>query len=135
MALIAWSNALSVGINEIDKQHQQLIKLINNLNQAMKDGKGKDVLAQTLKGLVDYTISHFGVEESYFDRFSYPDKLAHKKTHAEFIGKVGNFNKSLEDGQLALSVQVMTYLSDWLRQHIQGVDKNYSAFFAAHGLK
>jgi hemerythrin len=135
MAIITWNNTLSVGIKQIDEQHQLIVKLINNLNEAMKDGKGKDVLGRILKGLADYTISHFKVEEDYFDRFSYPDRLAHKKAHSEFVTKVDNFKKSLENGQLALSVQVMTFLSDWLFQHIQGVDRKYSNFFAAQGLK
>ena len=135
MATIIWNNTLSVGVRQIDEQHQQLIQLINDLNSAMKSGKGKDVLAQTLKGLADYTVNHFKVEEDYFDRFSYPDRFIHKRAHSEFVAKVDGFKASLENGQLALSVQVMTFLSQWLLQHIQGADKKYSTFFAAQGLK
>jgi hemerythrin len=135
MALIAWNEGFSVGVGDIDKQHQQLIRMINDLNDAMKAGKGKEALTQIVKRLADYTVGHFGTEEKHFDHFNYPDKLNHKKAHAEFISKVSEFQQGLESGKVALSIQVMNFLSDWLKTHIQGVDKKYAPFFASHGLK
>jgi hemerythrin len=135
MALISWNSMMSVGVVEIDKQHQQLIGMINDLNQAMKEGKGKDVVSRIVKGLINYTASHFKTEEQYFDRFGYPEKASHMKEHSDFVKKVTEFQQGLESGQLALSVQVMNFLSDWLQKHILGVDKKYAPFFASKGLK
>jgi hemerythrin len=135
MAVIQWNDNLSVNVGEIDRQHQQLIKFINDLNQAMKEGKGKDVVGRTVNSLMDYTKTHFKLEEGYFDRFAYPEKLSHKKSHDDFVRKVGDFKKDLEEGRLALSIQVLNFLSDWLRDHIMGTDKKYASFFAEHGVK
>ena len=46
MALITWNDTLSVNVEEIDQQHRTLIAMINELNEAMKLGKGKDVLGK-----------------------------------------------------------------------------------------
>jgi len=40
MALFDWNDQLSVGVAEIDKQHQELVKLINDLHEAMREGAG-----------------------------------------------------------------------------------------------
>ncbi len=43
MALIDWDKSLSVNVEEIDQQHKKLIAMINELNEAMRNGKGKEV--------------------------------------------------------------------------------------------
>ena len=41
MALMTWSDNLSVKVAEIDEQHKRLIAMINELNDAMKVGERK----------------------------------------------------------------------------------------------
>ena len=41
MALVQWSNSLSVNVVEIDKQHHKLVDMINELNDAMRREKGR----------------------------------------------------------------------------------------------
>ena len=48
---ITWSDRLSVGVGELDRQHQELVRLINELYDALRFGQGKEVLARTLGGL------------------------------------------------------------------------------------
>ena len=47
MAMIQWNSSLIVNIAEIDRQHQKLIQMINDLVGAMRQGKGKDILGKT----------------------------------------------------------------------------------------
>jgi hemerythrin len=135
MALIDWSNDLSVSVGVIDKQHQQLVASINELNDAMKSGKGKDVLSSILTKLIKYTQEHFATEEKYFAQFNYPETISHKEEHKILVEKVMEFKKQFESGQVGLSVQIMEFLCDWLKNHIQGTDKKYTACFNANGLK
>jgi hemerythrin len=134
MALINWSDSLSVNVKEIDLQHSKLIDMINELNQAMKIGKGKDSLGKILNGLISYTATHFKQEERYFDKYGYPDTVNHKKEHAAFVKKVTDFKDGFEKNNLAVTMEVMNFLSDWLKNHIKGTDKKYSKFFNEKGL-
>jgi hemerythrin len=109
--------------------------MINELNDAMGQGKGKAALGNILRGLIAYTRTHFGTEERYFARFGYPDTDSHKREHAAFVQRVADFRDGLEQGKLTLSIEVMKFLSNWLTKHIMGTDKKYSAFFNANGLK
>ena len=135
MALITWNDTLSVKVAEIDRQHQKLISMINELNDAMRQGKGKDVLGEIIKSLVDYTVTHFKTEETYFDKFGYPEKDSHKKEHTDFVKKTSDFKEGFEKGKLGLSIELMNFLSNWLQNHIKGTDKKYSQFFNEKGLK
>lgn len=135
MTLIKWDDSLSVKVAEIDQQHQKLVSIINELNAAMKQGQGKDVLGKIVNGLIDYTAIHFKKEEKYFDQFGYPETDSHKKEHAAFVQKVSEFKDGFEKGKLTVTIEVMNFLSDWLRKHIRGTDKQYSQFFNEKGLK
>ncbi len=135
MGMIQWNESLSVNVAEIDAQHQKLIGLINDLNAAMLRGKGRDVLGSILTGLVDYAETHFQTEERYFLRFGYPEAGPHQKAHADFVAKVIDFQNGFAADRAGLSVDVLLFLSDWLRQHIQIVDKKYGPFFNANGLR
>jgi hemerythrin len=135
MALIQWNGSLSVSVAEIDKQHQKLVKMINELHEAMLQAKGSAAVGPLLNELVEYAGTHFKAEEKYFVRFAYPDAAAHKKLHADFVDKVLEFKKRFEANTVGLSMEVMTFLSNWLQAHIKGEDKKYTACFNANGLK
>ena len=134
MAMIEWSDSLSVGVKEFDDQHKVLIGMINDLHNAMKEGKGKGVVGEIVEKLIEYTDTHFKTEEKYFDQFDFPGKAAHKKTHEDFVTKVVDFSEDLSSGKITLTLDVMKFLSSWLKEHIKGTDKEYSAFFAEKGL-
>ena len=59
----------------------------------------------------------------------------HKKEHAAFVAKVSGFKDGLEKGKLSLTIEVVDFLSDWLKKHIMGTDKKYSSFLNDKGLK
>ena len=135
MALIQWSNGLKLNIAEIDLQHHKLVTMINDLNDAMRLGRGKDVLGKILGGLIDYAGTHFNTEERYFDQFAYFGMREHKNEHAAFVRKICEFRDGFEKGKLGVSSQVLNFLSDWLKHHILGSDRKYVPFFVEKGLK
>ena len=53
MPAITWGPQIQLGIEVIDSQHKRLVDLINELGQAMDDGRGPEVMAKTLTELVD----------------------------------------------------------------------------------
>jgi len=134
MPVIEWSESLSVSVGEIDAQHRELVRLINELGDAMRLGKGREVLGSVLDGLITYSREHFATEERYFDLFGYADEAAHRKEHAEFLAKVSGFRESLLTERVGLSIRVMRFLGDWLVEHVQGSDRKYVPLFHEKGL-
>jgi len=68
MALLNWSKEYSVEVQSIDKQHQKLFDMLNDLHDAMKSGRGVQVGPAILKGLVKYAGEHFADEEKMMVR-------------------------------------------------------------------
>ena len=134
MALISWTDDLSVNVKEIDDQHKKIVDMMNDLNDAMSQGKGKDVIGKIISGLADYATEHFALEERYFDKFQYPGTLLHKRSHQAFVEKVSEFYNDYQSGNVRLSVDVRIFLKDWLINHIQIEDKKYTRCFNKNGI-
>jgi len=134
MALINWQPNYSVNIKEIDLQHRKLIDVINKLHDAMKSGKGKEVMSKILGELVDYTNYHFGNEEKLFDQYGYSESRTHKRQHSDLVKQVVNYKNDFETGKSMLTMELMNFLKDWLTKHILDSDKQYSSFLNSKGV-
>jgi len=135
-AFIEWSEKISVGIQEIDEQHKQLVELINRLFDAMTTGKEKvQVAKEILNELTQYTIVHFSVEESLFRIFDYPDYEQHCEKHNSLREKVAEINAKVQQGERMITPELLTFLKKWITNHIMVEDKAYSPFFLERGLK
>lgn len=133
MSYVEWSDRMSVGVHAIDQQHRELLRLINELHDAMAQGVGTTVLRQIIDGLIEYTGVHFTTEESYFKGRDYPDCVAHEQQHRDFVAKVTDFKQGFDEGRLMLTLDVMSFLGDWLVDHIQGSDASYVPFLHSEG--
>ncbi|BHH82356.1 bacteriohemerythrin [Desulforhopalus sp. 52FAK] len=123
--LLPWSKDLTIGIEEIDKQHQKLVELLNKQHRSMRIGGGNEDPAAILKELLSYTEYHFRSEEKLFAKFNYPKQDEHIKRHKELIEKVTHFQQQVEDGSASVNMDLMDLLSDWLTNHILKDDKDY----------
>ena len=125
MAFFAWQDELSVGHRFIDKDHQRLIQLINELHEAMAQGRGKAALAKTLGDLILYTKEHFAREEAEMTRIRYSAAPAHREEHAKLVREVLALQKQFNEGGALSAVRVSGFLKTWLVDHIQTSDKAF----------
>lgn len=131
MAFFTWDDKYSVGIKELDYQHQQLISMLNDLYAAMQEQKANDILGSILVKLVNYTKNHFATEEKYFAQYGYPDAANHIKEHVSFTGQVLKFKEDFDAGRTTMSVSVTSFLKNWLISHISGTDKKYTPYLSS----
>jgi len=134
MALITWNDSYSVNVKEMDDQHMKLVEMINQLHDAMKLGKGKEVVGKVLTGLTDYTRRHFTSEENLMRIHGYSGYEAQKKAHDNLISQVADIRKKYSEGSVQ-SQQVISFLKDWLIRHIQGMDQDYGPHLNGKGVK
>ncbi len=126
MALIEWQPTFSVGVPDLDKQHKKLISLINELHDAMLSGKGSDAQQRILAELIRYTQTHFDAEEAFMRTLQFAAFAEHRLKHERLTRDVLVFQKNLEAGNVILSIDLMTFLRDWLQNHILVEDSQYA---------
>lgn len=135
MPLIEWEEKLSVGVSEIDTQHKKLTDILNELNDAMKNGNGNKALKPILDGLVSYVSEHFSTEEMLMEKYDYTESFLHKKAHKEFVQKVKSFQKDFDSGKVLLTLDIQEFLKNWLVEHIMNIDKRFGIYLASKGIK
>jgi methyl-accepting chemotaxis protein len=131
--LMVWSNALSVGHAEIDRQHQVLIEIANRLNASMHSGAGRAACGSILDELVNYTVNHFTFEEKLMDKHRYGDREGHLAAHRRLIADVSKFKRQYEAGE-PISIELMGFLRDWLVNHFLKVDRALTRDLTSRGL-
>ncbi len=130
----AWKETYSVHIGALDRQHQQLFGMISELNDALTAGRGNEVVGKILDQLLDYTLSHFAAEEKLLERYGYDGLPEHRAKHQELTARVSGLMQEFKAGNVGVSVSLMLFLRSWLKDHILGIDKQYSDFLNHKGL-
>lgn len=101
MALLTWNEGLSVKVSQFDREHQELVNLINKLHDAMKEGQGKQVIGSVLNGLISYTKAHFAAEERLMKAHGYPLYEKHKREHNHLTSDRAGFSEGVPGGKRA----------------------------------
>jgi len=135
MAFMEWDDSLSVGVQQVDKEHKKLVDLVNNLNDSMKNGKSKEALQQVFNELVDYTMTHFSNEELLMQNVNYSNFTAHKREHDELAKKVKILKEEFLSGKMMISIEVRDFIKNWIVNHILKTDKLYMKTMIENGIK
>ncbi|MEJ2697293.1 MAG: bacteriohemerythrin [Candidatus Sulfobium sp.] len=133
-----WTEDLSVGIEEIDEQHKELISRINDLVDSVRQKACKYKIGDVIKFLEEYIVVHFGEEEELMRKHDYPEYKSHKARHEYFMREFAELRKELEKleggkkrGSYDLSVETNRIVVDWILDHIAKVDKRLGAHLKA----
>lgn len=134
---IEWNEKLEIGIQEIDTQHKELFKIMNNLIEACNSGKGKEVVGNTLRFLKNYCIEHFKTEEKLMEKHNYPDLEKHKLQHYVFTQNIDKIYKDFEkDGpRVHIVILVNQLVVNWFINHIKKIDVLYGKHIKEHAEK
>lgn len=132
MRVVQWDETLSVGNEEIDRDHQALFELLEQLRSAAQDGQPEKIRLGILAELVRRTQAHFALEESVMTRIAYADAQAHCAEHRKLMAQVRELQDKVAQGDLSLSLSVFQFLYGWLARHIEVRDKPLGHDCASH---
>ncbi len=133
-----WTNEYSVHVAEIDEQHKEFLNICNGLVELSKDPSftQEEALKRVAK-LGDYAFYHLAFEEELFVKTGYPDGPLHTEVHDKFREKAKSVIDLARQG--GIETKELTDIADfavsWILGHILHMDKKYSDYFNAHGIK
>lgn len=131
---LIWDKSYSVGIQEIDSQHQQFLGIMNNLYRAAESVQPRKKIGEILTEVVSYADLHFQTEERYFDLFNYSGSAQHKELHREMKEKLLTLQKEHALGEKDVTTAFVDFLEDWLVDHLATQDQKYVQCFKEHGV-
>jgi hemerythrin-like metal-binding protein len=129
VALIVWTNAMSVGVDILDADHIIIASLINHIDDAKQSGTDERAVGRILRVLIEHAFQHFAREEEMLEAHGYPRLEEHKREHRlveEQLQELHDAYARTPDPEL--SREIMEVLHFWLAQHIIKVDMHYKLF-------
>jgi hemerythrin-like metal-binding protein len=120
---VAWHPSLASGFSDVDSHHQELLRRLADLVEALEAGRRHEIRPM-FAFLGDCVAEHFAAEERAMERTAYPGRTVHVAAHARFARQYAELQAMYEQvGPCAcIAVKAATWIQDWLRSHIQGPD-------------
>jgi hemerythrin len=121
---VEWHPSLASGNAEIDGQHQELLRRLADLVEALECGRRNEI-GGMFAFLGDYVVDHFAAEERAMERTAYPGRTVHVAAHARFVRQYAELREMYEQVGpcVGIAVKTATWIQDWLRSHIHGADR------------
>ncbi len=132
--LLVWNEELVTGVAEIDEQHRILVNSINEVNTRLSNlPANAEILEKITQDLLSYALYHFETEEELMQEFDYArshgeDFTTHQHQHRHFSATVVSAREDIKTGRLISREDLLTFLNNWLINHILNTDKKLGAF-------
>ena len=130
---IAWRPDFATGVAIMDDQHKVLIKMLNDANAQLTDSSPLKDFEKIVQGLLNYAGYHFKTEEDLMAEHGYNQArgapaVEHIKQHKGFAEKVVATQEQIKAGKRIPKKDLVSFLTDWLSNHILHTDKELGAF-------
>jgi hemerythrin-like metal-binding protein len=134
--LLVWDDSYATGVAEIDEQHMILVHTLNEASLKLADAANVDQLERITQDLLAYALYHFETEESLMQEYDYAegspqDAAMHLEQHRSFSAKVVAVRNDIKTGVAVVPADLLTFLNQWLINHILNTDKRLGAFIVA----
>jgi hemerythrin len=121
---LQWDESLATGEPAIDAQHRYLIGILNELAQAIEEGRGAEAVRHIVAALRGYAEWHFAREERCMARYECPAAAANVEAHGYFMLITLGFQHELRlaGDSPELALRVYHELSTWIGSHLRRID-------------
>lgn len=115
-----WSDKFSTDVVSLDRQHQELLFISQNLLSLLGDEgvpmADKQAAFQTL---VDHALEHFAYEESVMERIGFPGLARHAKEHEELRQEIAAMRETIMRGEEVADWKgLVSLVQVWVLRHI-----------------
>lgn len=122
MTLLTFKPEYSVGIESMDHEHRQLIRLINEIYEEMKDRKDPESVEQFLGDIHAAIAAHFALEERLMQNAGFGEYDAHKADHEDLLEQIRALMDIFDqDNDRGIGL-LQERLSGWFSDHFSTFD-------------
>jgi hemerythrin len=121
-------DTLTVGIEEIDDDHNKLVNLLNILNHSITEGAATDYIEAVLDELINCTVWHFSHEERLMLKYGYDGYEEHRTEHQDLINSARELKKKFIQMRQLDEKEDLAFLERWLTEHILVADTRLASY-------
>ena len=122
----------TVGIEEMDLQHEELLLKLKQLNAAELSS---DSRAHHLDVVVSLLERHFSSEERLLQQTGYPGLAKQSADHTQILLRFKALQEKQKKSCGALTTKAVAEVAGLLIDHISGTDLGYGEYLRLMGLK
>ena len=128
---IPWDDTYLLHLPVIDAQHRQLFAILSELETALAGDLSPTAAEHLLLRLQHYAARHFAIEERYMEESHFPGLEQQRQAHRKFSATFTRvFDESRAGGiSPSLAPLMERELSQWLRDHVAGLDQSFAVFY------
>ena len=128
---IQWDERLMLDIPVIDRQHENLVRMANNLHLLCTKSKETDNqrFLKAAHEAITYIRYHFSCEEKLMCLLEFSEFSVHKREHEDFVMEILTLAKQFEDGKQSVQNHFMRFIKEWILSHITVSDRAFADFF------
>lgn len=127
MDAFLWNDFFVTGLSVVDKQHQQLVKIINHFGElVMRDeAVTQTELDKVFAELANYAQYHFKEEEALMATKGLTPKYIqhHQQDHLKFVEEITQLYQGMSVDNRDSAKRLLQFLTNWLAYHILGTDQ------------
>ncbi len=127
---LCWTEDLSIGDAEIDRQHKELFALLEKTSETAGGAGADGHIDDALRALCDYVVKHFASEEALMDPAVYPEYDRHVQEHIEGSMRALDFLDASNEGRNVRAEEFLEFLVEWVRHHIRETDQTLGRYLA-----
>lgn len=124
MNLIKWREEYSVCIPQMDKQHQKLLKLLNQLLSSLRNDSVQTTASEICSKLRQYAKEHFAEEEAFLLENNFTELQLQKQEHKYFITQIDKLASDIATKKNTFK-EMNHFLRHWFKNHILNEDMKY----------
>jgi hemerythrin len=128
---VRWGEHMSVGVAELDADHERIIAALNELVLAHDRHLGREAIDALFEQLLQVVLRHFAREERAMAECDYDGLAYHASEHRRIRDRLRAIQEhELHAEEATVRAEVREFLTNWLYGHVLVDDFAYRGVFS-----
>jgi hemerythrin-like metal-binding protein len=120
--LLRWQERYAIGIPAVDHEHQELIRMINDLVTRILEGSDVNFVSDSLGDILSAISAHFALEEKIMRDRHYDQYFDHKSDHDRLLDQLRDIMDDYDVHRQISPGELVQTLDAWFSEHFRTRD-------------
>lgn len=136
--MIQWGEIYCLGVESIDKDHEEFFVLIEKAYDLYHSGRENiyHEIIELIKMSQGLAKKHFKLEQEFMIQIQYPHLNAHALEHSVFLAQMENINwEIIALNEKEYLLKMIDFIVEWILLHISTEDMKMARYYHRYSTK